>query len=136
MGPKATNIGFPHSIIATLRLFSPSPPRPCYLPAMALDATARRRWFGAVVLLAALVMLICGVTVLSEKLEYLTFVFYWMVCFVLTILAIIVAFLDARALQRRTREEQRDLFATTLKQIESEARRRPNHQQDRRQKKS
>ena len=35
---------------------------------MALDATARRRWFGAVVLLAALGMLICGETVLRGKL--------------------------------------------------------------------
>jgi membrane protein implicated in regulation of membrane protease activity len=102
---------------------------------MALDATARRRWFGAVVLLAALAMLICGVTVLKEKLGYLAFILYWMVCFALTILAIIVAFLDARALQRRTRQEQHDLFATTLKQIETEARTRPNRR-DRRQKRS
>jgi undecaprenyl pyrophosphate phosphatase UppP len=100
---------------------------------MALDATARRRWFGAVVLLAALAMLICGATVLKEKLEYLTFIFYWMVCFALTILAIIIAFLDARALQRRTREEQQDLFAITLKQIETEARSRSNRR-NRRQK--
>jgi undecaprenyl pyrophosphate phosphatase UppP len=102
---------------------------------MALDATARRRWFGAVVLLAALLMLICGVTVLKRTLEGLTFIWYWMACFALTILAIIVAFLDARALQRRIREEQRDLFATTLKQIETKAKSRPN-QQDRRQKRS
>ncbi len=102
---------------------------------MALDATARRRWFGVVVLLSALVMLICGVTVLQRTLEGLTFLYYWMACFALTILAIIVAFLDARALQRRTREEQQNLFTTTLKQIETEAKRRPN-QQNRRHKKS
>jgi membrane protein implicated in regulation of membrane protease activity len=100
---------------------------------MALDATARRRWFGAVVLLAALVMLICGATVLKRTLEGLTFIYYWMACFALTILAIIVAFLDARALQRRTREEQQNLFAATLKQIETEAKTRPNPR-DRRQK--
>ena len=142
MGPTANKTGFHHSTTPSLHhsntpilhLFSPCQPRPCYLPTMALDATARRRWFGAVVLLAALVMLICGVTVLKEKLAYLTFVGYWMVCFALTILAIIVAFLDAGALRQRTRREQRDLFATTLKQIETEARRRPN-QQDRREKK-
>jgi hypothetical protein len=102
---------------------------------MAFDATARRRWFGAAVLLAALAMLICGVTVLKEKLEYLTFIFYWMACFALTILAIIVAFLDARALQRRIRQEQHDLFATTLKQIETEAKTRPSRR-DRRQKRT
>jgi membrane protein implicated in regulation of membrane protease activity len=100
---------------------------------MALDATARRRWFGAVVLLAALAMLICGTTVWKGMLGGLTFLYYWMACFVLTILAIIIAFLDARALQRRTREEQHDLFATTLKQIETEARSRSNRR-NRRQK--
>jgi hypothetical protein len=99
---------------------------------MALDATTRRRWFGAVVLLAALGMLIGGETVLKGKLGDLTFIVYWMVCFALTGLAILIAFLDARALQRRTRQEQRDLFETTLKQIETEARTR-SCQPDRRQ---
>jgi membrane protein implicated in regulation of membrane protease activity len=92
---------------------------------MALDATIRRRWFGAVVLLAALGMLICGETVLKGKLGDLTFIAYWLVCFALTGLAIVVAFLDARALQRQTRQEQRDLFETTLKEIQAEARTRP-----------
>ncbi len=99
---------------------------------MALDATARRRWFGAVVLLAALAMLICGETVLQGRLRGLTFIGYWLVCFVFTGLAIVVAFLDAQALQRRTRQEQRDLFEATLKQIETEARaraRRPDRNQ-------
>src|SRR5512136_2449219 len=89
---------------------------------MALDATARRRWFGAVVLLAALAMLICGQTVLKGKLGALTFISYWLLCFGLTSLAILAAFLDVRALQRWTRHEQRVLFETTLKEIETEAR--------------
>ena len=72
---------------------------------MALDATARRRWLGALILLAALGMLIGGETVLEGKLGGLAFVFYWLVCFALTGLAIVVAFLDARALQRQTRRE-------------------------------
>ena len=93
---------------------------------MAIDATTRRRWFGAVVLLAALAMLICGETVLKGKLADLTFIAYWLVCLALTGLAIVVAFLDARALQRRVRQEQRDLFETTLKEIQSRARPKPN----------
>jgi hypothetical protein len=97
---------------------------------MALDATARRRWFGACVLLAALVMLICGETVLKGELGNLAFVFYWMVCFALTGLAILIAFLDARALQQRTRQEQKRLFEATLKEIEAEAKNRP-HRRDR-----
>jgi hypothetical protein len=95
---------------------------------MALDATARRRWFGAVVLLAALLMLICGETLLKGKLGDFTFIAYWLICFGFTVLAIVVALLDARALQHRTRRQQRDLFEATLKEIEIEARKRPNSQ--------
>jgi hypothetical protein len=102
---------------------------------MALDVTARRRWFGALVLLAALGMLVAGVTVLAGKLGNLAFFAYWLVCLGLTGLAILIAFLDARALRYRIRRQQRDLFEATLKEIEADARtksRRP----DRRQKES
>ena len=61
--------------------------------------------------------------------------FSWRVCFGLTGLAIVIAFLDARALQRRTHQEQRDLFEKTLKQIEAEAQARPRRP-DRKQGKS
>jgi len=102
---------------------------------MALDATARRRWFGALVLLAALGMLIGGETVLKGRLGNLAFIFYWLICLGLTGLAILIAFLDARALQRRTRQEQRELFETTLKEIETEAKAKPGRP-GRRQRKS
>ena len=92
---------------------------------MALDATARRRWFGVIALAAALVMLLCGETVLKEKLKNLTFVCYWLVCFSFTCLAILVALLDARALRRRTSREHRDLFEATLKEIEAKAKTKP-----------
>ena len=92
---------------------------------MALDATARRRWFGAVVLVAALAMLICGETVLKEKLGNLTFTCYWLLCFGFTCLAMLVALLDARALRRRTSWEHRDLFEATLKEIQTEPKTRP-----------
>jgi len=98
---------------------------------MALDATARRRWFGALVLLAALGMLIAGETILKGRLEYLGFLFYWLGCLAFTCLAIVIAILDARALRRQTRAAQHDLFQATLKQIEAEARARkgrPGHQ--------
>jgi hypothetical protein len=97
---------------------------------MALNATARRRWIGACVLLAALAMLICGETVLKGTLGNLGFVLYWMVCFGLTGLAILIAFLDAWALQLRTRQEQKRLFEATLKEIQAEAKNRP-HRRDR-----
>ncbi|MGA2864337.1 MAG: hypothetical protein ABSF95_07600 [Verrucomicrobiota bacterium] len=95
---------------------------------MALDATARRRWFGALVLAVALAMLIAGQTVLRGGLSALGFMFYWLVCLVLTGLAIVVALRDLRALRRRNLEEQRNLFQATLKQIATEARTKPRRQ--------
>ena len=89
---------------------------------MALDATARRRWIGALFLLAALAMLIAGETLLQGRLTDAGFIVFWLCCFVFTGLAVIVAFLDVRALQDRVRRDQRDLFETTLKKIETDAR--------------
>ena len=97
---------------------------------MGLDATARRRWLGGVALVAALAMLISGETILKGRLKEIGFLVYWLVCFVFTGVAIVIAFLDARAVQSRTRREQRDLFETTLRQIENEARgKRPRQNQ-------
>jgi protein-S-isoprenylcysteine O-methyltransferase Ste14 len=89
---------------------------------MGLDATSRRRWFGAIVLLAALLMLIAGETVLKQSLKDSWFLIYWLVCFVFTGLAIIVAFLDVRSLGQRVRQERHQLLETTLNQIQSDAR--------------
>ena len=66
-------------------------------------------------------MLICGETVLKAKLAGGAYLIYWLICFVLTILAIIVAFMDFRALQRRIRDEHRDLIEGTLDRINSDA---------------
>jgi len=87
-----------------------------------MNATARRRVFGALLLIGALAMLIAGQTLLKGRLGAVWFLVYWMTCFVLTILAIVVALADAKAIRRRTLQEERDLVETTLKQIESEAR--------------
>jgi hypothetical protein len=92
---------------------------------MALDATVRRRWFGGLVLLTALAMLVCGDTVLKGKMGLLALLVYWMVCFVLTGIAVLVAFRDLRAVQRRTRQEQRDLFENIVKKIAAEAKAKP-----------
>jgi len=89
---------------------------------MRLDATARRRWFGGIFLTAALLMLVCGQTILQGRLTRVPFLIYWLVCFILTGLAAIIALRDLRALSRRTREQHRDLLETTLKEIEREAR--------------
>jgi hypothetical protein len=89
---------------------------------MALDATARRRGFGALFVTVALAMLIAGQTVLSGRLNPLEFMVYWLVCLLLTGAAIVTALRDLRALQRRNLHEQRCLFHATLEQIANEAR--------------
>jgi len=91
---------------------------------MGLGATARRRWFGAIALGVALLMLIIGETTLKGKMGDVAFLGYWLVCFVLTGIAIVVAFRDVKAVQNEVRSEQRSLLESTLKDIEIEARNR------------
>ena len=92
---------------------------------MGLDATARRRWLGALSLGAALIMLILGLTILWGKLGNLPFLLYWVVCIALTALAMATAFVDARVVSERTRREERDLLEHTLKDIVKDARGKP-----------
>jgi hypothetical protein len=86
-----------------------------------MDATVRRRWVGGVALVTALAMLVGGDMVLKEKPGGLVPLIYWLGCLGLTVLAMIVAFADVRALAQRTRREQRELFEATLRKIETEA---------------
>jgi membrane protein implicated in regulation of membrane protease activity len=79
-----------------------------------------RRCFGALCLLAAIAMLVAGETVLKGRLSALGFVAYWLVCFVVTVLAIYAALLDARAVRLETQAEQRALFESTLQKIQAE----------------
>ena len=88
---------------------------------MALDSIVRRRWVGGLALAGALAMLVGGETFLKGHLQPVAFLVYWLICFLFTGLAIVIAFLDARALQHRIRREQRDLFEATLRQIQREA---------------
>jgi membrane protein implicated in regulation of membrane protease activity len=88
---------------------------------MERDFPARRRWFGALALVAALAMLIGGETMLKGRLSALAFLVYWLVCFALTTLALLAAFLDVRAVQRRIRQEERELLDRTLQNIQKDA---------------
>jgi hypothetical protein len=89
---------------------------------MDLDATARRRLFGAIVLGVALLMLILGQTVLEGRLKGVVFLAYWLICFIFVGLTFVVAFRDVRAIQNQVRSEQRTLLESTLKDIETDAR--------------
>jgi hypothetical protein len=85
---------------------------------MSSNSDKRRRWLGAVFLLIALGMLVAGETVLRDRLGKAVFVIYWLGCFVFTGLAALVAILDAAAVGRRARAEQREFLESTLKEIE------------------
>jgi hypothetical protein len=101
---------------------------------MLSNSRLRRRWLGGISLVFALVLLILGETVLKGRLTPEAFLVYWLICLVLTITAIIVAFLDFRDLGRSTVHQHRDLIDKTLEEIETEARRRKgdNGQSERR----
>ena len=85
---------------------------------MPVTAKFRRRWFGALCLLAAIVLLAAGETRPHQGENEVVFILYWLACFVLAALAMVAAILDARALRLEAREEQRALFERTLREIE------------------
>jgi len=93
---------------------------------MGMDATARRRWFGGLVLAGAVGMLVAGETMLKGMLLGLGFWVYWLICFFLTGLAMLIALRDAKAMLQRTGREQRDLLESTLKDIQKDAQARRN----------
>jgi hypothetical protein len=88
---------------------------------MVTNPGALRRGVGALALVMALGMLIGGETVFKGKLHNLAFILYWLGCLGFTVLAIIIALVDARALQTRSRREQRELLESTLKELEGKA---------------
>jgi Na+/melibiose symporter-like transporter len=87
---------------------------------MSMNLKTRRRWFGALCLLAAIAMLVAGETMLKGRLGALGFFAYWCLCFVATVLAIGVALLDVRAVREETKAAQRALFENTLQKIQEE----------------
>ena len=88
---------------------------------MSLNPTLRRRWIGGVSLGGALLLLVAGETILKGRLSPLAVFALYFICLLLTVVAITIAFVDARALARSTLKEQRELFESTLKRIEHEA---------------
>jgi hypothetical protein len=112
-------------------LLFPIPPRHVGLSyGVLLNATFKRRWLGALVLLAAIGMLVVGQTVLDKRITGIAFAIYWLACFGLTGTAIIIAYLDARAGARRICNEEREMLNTALRQIQSDARNRPRRRAD------
>ncbi len=69
-------------------------------------------------------MLVLGMTVLKDRLRLQTFLYYWLICMIVTGLALIIALLDLRAVRLRSKVEQAELLNQTLREIEREKKRR------------
>lgn len=80
--------------------------------------TRRRRWVGVVCLLMAVCMVVADEFVSLKSLPPLLFFAYWLVCFLLTVLAAVCALGDLRAVRQRGRQAQRDLMEETIREIE------------------
>ena len=76
-----------------------------FLKIISIEGVVKRRALGVLFLVLALGMLVAGETVLQDKLSSSLFVLYWLACFVFTMLAMIVALRDLRALQSKARKE-------------------------------
>ncbi len=68
----------------------------------------RRRWFGLLYLLISGILLIWGTTWLEPYLVGWKFVLYWFVCFLTTIMAMLIAMLDIWIIRIRARQQRRN----------------------------
>ena|SRR5258707_15508809 len=85
---------------------------------MGNSSGSARRTFGMVCVMVPVGMVILGLTALKNTLDGLAFLVYWLICFLFTFAAIIVALIDLRSVRRQTREETHELFEKTLGDIE------------------
>ena len=91
---------------------------------MTWNAKTRRRWFGALCLIVAVVMLIAGDTKAQPGASALGFIGYWLGCFLCAVLAMAAAIIDVGAVSREAHDEQKALFEKTLNEIQVEKRKR------------
>jgi hypothetical protein len=88
---------------------------------MSNPADARRRWFGLFFLFLAGGMLIWGETLLKPHLgRGIGFILYWLACFALTGLAILVALLDFWIVRRRARQDQQQMIENAMRGVQKD----------------
>jgi undecaprenyl pyrophosphate phosphatase UppP len=88
-----------------------------------METKIRRRILGITFLVAALVMLILGMTFLERRLAPLPLLIYWLVCFALAFGAMIVAWRDLWAIHHETTDKQSDLLKDIVHEIVDETKR-------------
>ena len=70
---------------------------------------------GTLLISGCCLMVVLGVSVLSDRLRGPQFVLYWSWCFLIATLAILVAVFDLLMIRRAGRETQRKLFQQQFK---------------------
>jgi hypothetical protein len=78
------------------------------------------RWAGGICLAVAIFMVIAGQSFLRDRLRAETFIYYWLVCMLVTGLTMFCALLDFWLVRRRGRREQAALLKETLQTIAHE----------------
>ncbi len=87
---------------------------------MKIGTVSVRRFVPGIFLLAALFMLILGLSVFSPKLKGTAFVTYWLICFLLTGAAAIMAIIDVALIRRESTKKQSELIESTLAEAQSD----------------
>lgn len=80
-----------------------------------------RRTLGLVFLGLAVILLVGGLTVLAPQLEGMRFILYWLACYFLTSLALLVAFFDAWLVRARARRDEDQLVRQTFADVDPSA---------------
>ena len=81
-------------------------------------ADARRRSYGLLCLVLAVVLLIWGRTLLQPHLNGIAFILYWLACLGIIVLTMGIALWDIWVMRRRWRRQQDELVKRTLMEIE------------------
>ena len=79
-----------------------------------------RRGVGLLFLLAAVAMVIVGLTAWGKSLKGRAFVEYWMLCWSFVTVAMIFALWDMRITRVRMREEKLELLHETVREVEED----------------
>jgi hypothetical protein len=72
-------------------------------------------------------MLLLGQTFLKSTLDGIAFLVYWLICFLFTFAAIVIALRDLRLVRHRARQERQRLFEESLGKIEQVQDQHQNH---------
>lgn len=84
---------------------------------VAVPIQNRLRRVSIALLAIALVMLLCGFTLLEPRLKGVLFVIYWLACFAVAGLAIIAALLDLLIIRRDARRAQSELIRRSFEDL-------------------